>query len=333
MFSGTLDPTLHGKNSQRHRLKPLLHLQVLRSTAIYHIRCPLLCTMFLFGVAWPCYTHFVNSWLAHGLSQRTFFVVITTALHVVLYWSCNDLTLWCLWNGFFAKYQIPRLQHEVPKRQIIVDTFKEAVLSQLIAEPLSLYLIWPLYQHCGAPAINAPLPHFSVTFTYFLVAYMANDWLFYWSHRAMHSRLLYKHIHKQHHMYRGTIGFASEFQSAIEQAISAKGATAVGALMAGCHPAIWLVWVSYRLCQTYEGHSGYCFYGSWLHSIGLTNSDSAAFHDFHHTRNCGNFGFGPPSYLDYCFGTMDSWLAIGGIEGYLEQCKAKVEHELLEKIN
>ena len=53
-----------------------------------------------------------------------------------------------------------------------------------------------------------------------------------------------------------------------------KVPTGAGALLAGCHPAIWLVWMSYRLCQTYEAHSGYCFYGSWLHSVGLTNSES-----------------------------------------------------------
>ena len=39
-----------------------------------------------------------------------------------------------------------------------------------------------------------------------------------------------------------------------------------------------------RLQQTYEVHSGYCFRGSLLYKIGLTNSDGAAYHDFHHTK-------------------------------------------------
>ena len=115
------------------------------------------------------------------------------------------------------------------------------------------------------------------------------------------------------------------------QVVSMKVPTIAGAIIAGCHPAVWLVWLAYRLCQTYEAHSGFCFYGSWLHSIGLTNSESAGFHDFHHTGNRGNFGFGPPSYLDHMFGTMDAWLALGGINGYLAQCKERpLRHEAKE---
>ena len=78
--------------------------------------------------------------------------------------------------------------------------------------------------------------------------------------------------------------------------------------------SVWFLWLAWRLEQTYEAHSGYCFYGTWLHSIGLTNSEAAAYHDYHHTGNRGNFG---ASYLDWMHGTMDSWLAEGGIEGYI----------------
>ena len=44
-----------------------------------------------------------------------------------------------------------------------------------------------------------------------------------------------------------------------------------------------------------------------------TNSDGAAYHDFHHTKNSGNFG--GAMYLDYMFGTMDSYAKIGLAEG------------------
>jgi len=70
-----------------------------------------------------------------------------------------------------------------------------------------------------------------------------------------------------------------------------------------------------------ESHSGYCFEGSWLHKIGLTNATIAAHHDFHHTRNQGNFGW---EILDYAFGTMDEWVSIGGRKGYLAQRSDKV---------
>jgi hypothetical protein len=37
-----------------------------------------------------------------------------------------------------------------------------------------------------------------------------DDCLFYWSHRLMHHRLLYKHIHKQHHQFRHCVALAVE---------------------------------------------------------------------------------------------------------------------------
>ena len=33
----------------------------------------------------------------------------------------------------------------------------------------------------------------------------------------------------------------------------------------GAHPLVFWVWVLYRLEQTYEGHSGFCFHGTFLH--------------------------------------------------------------------
>jgi sterol desaturase/sphingolipid hydroxylase (fatty acid hydroxylase superfamily) len=48
--------------------------------------------------------------------------------------------------------------------------------------------------------------------------------------------------------------------------------------------------------------------------LGLTQPGASAFHDFHHARNTGNFGW---SFLDYLCGTMDVWLNEGGFAGYL----------------
>ena len=53
-----------------------------------------------------------------------------------------------------------------------------------------------------------------------------------------------------------------------------------------------------------------------LHKIGLTYAEATAYHDFHHTKNTGNFG---SEYLDYFFGSMDAWIAVGGVDGYLAQ--------------
>ena len=202
-----------------------------------------------------------------------------------------------------------------PTESLITRTWIEAFIGQVVTGPLVLYYLYPAFKYFGMPSMDAPLPSFQRQLTVIVVANVVNGWLFYWSHRLVHSKSLYAWIHKKHHTYKGTIGFAAEYAHPIEQIVSNQGPTIGGCLLMGAHPCILLAWLINRLQQTYEGHSGYCFYGTFLHRIGLTNAEAAAYHDYHHTGNRGNFG--GPMYLDHFFGTMDAWLDIGGVEGYI----------------
>ena len=82
----------------------------------------------------------------------------------------------------------------------------------------------------------------------------------------------------------------------------------------------------------YETHSGYAFEGSWLDRIGLLHSKTAVsflsfpsflfllelcvacrlftqiYHDFHHTKNRGNYSGPANGLLDVLFGTEDYFL-------------------------
>ncbi len=82
------------------------------------------------------------------------------------------------------------------------------------------------------------------------------DTSFYWSHRWLHHPSIYKYVHKQHHEYRGTIGFAAEYAHLVEQVVSNYIGVAGLVVILRVHPLLWLTWLAYRLCQTYEGHSG-----------------------------------------------------------------------------
>jgi len=145
--------------------------------------------------------------------------------------------------------------------------------------------------------------------------------MFYWGHRILHAGPLYRRIHKQHHSYVGTRSFAAEYAHDLEDVLTAYIPFLTGIVLTGAHFHFIFCWFFCKLTETYESHSGYCFEGSWLHKIGLTNATIAAHHDFHHTRNQGNFGW---EILDYAFGTMDEWVSIGGRKGYLAQRSDKV---------
>lgn len=47
---------------------------------------------------------------------------------------------------------------------------------------------------------------------------LLSDALFYWTHRAMHeSKWLYRHIHKVHHEFKGSLSIAAEYAHPVEQ--------------------------------------------------------------------------------------------------------------------
>lgn len=125
-----------------------------------------------------------------------------------------------------------------------------------------------------------------------------------------------------------TISIAAENAHPIE-AIGANLVPSIGGcFLLGSHPLVFFVWLAWRLEQTYEAHSGYCFHGTFLHRIGLTNADSTAFHDFHHTENKGAFG---SEFTDHFFGTMDRWIQVGRAEGYVKLAREQHAREKMAR--
>ena len=63
------------------------------------------------------------------------------------------------------------------------------------------------------------MPPALTLYKYFAAANITNGWLFYFAHRLFHSKALYR-FHKQHHMYRGTVGVAAEHAHPLEQILA-----------------------------------------------------------------------------------------------------------------
>jgi len=44
--------------------------------------------------------------------------------------------------------------------------------------------------------------------------------VFYWAHRVLHHRRIYKYIHKQHHEFKATVGIAAEYAHPVESLLA-----------------------------------------------------------------------------------------------------------------
>jgi methylsterol monooxygenase len=81
------------------------------------------------------------------------------------------------------------------------------------------------------------------------------------AHQALHTGVLYKHIHKIHHKYSAPFGLAAEYAHPAEVFILGTG-TILGPLlycyfMRDLHICTVYVWIFLRLCQAIDAHSGY----------------------------------------------------------------------------
>ena len=81
------------------------------------------------------------------------------------------------------------------------------------------------------------------------------------AHQALHTGILYKHIHKIHHKYSAPFGLAAEFAHPAEVFILGTG-TLLGPLLycyftQNLHIFTVYIWITLRLFQAIDAHSGY----------------------------------------------------------------------------
>jgi sterol desaturase/sphingolipid hydroxylase (fatty acid hydroxylase superfamily) len=116
-------------------------------------------------------------------------------------------------------------------------------------------------------------------------AYALYDFMFYVSHRALHSKYLYQAIHKQHHQFAVSIGIASSYQHVLEGAAQMLNwylpVGVAGYIGGGIHISTVFAYNCLRWVETVDAHCGYHF--PWSPFAFLPLFGGAIQHDFHHS--------------------------------------------------
>jgi sterol desaturase/sphingolipid hydroxylase (fatty acid hydroxylase superfamily) len=249
-------------------------------------------------------------------TDQVIFTIMVNSTHTFMYVTVAGT--FGLFDAYdlFPEYKLARKPHMAHKRSLIVKALSEQAFAQLVLNPLAAYFFFPALVACGLQPLSAALPAAAAMFQTFAVAHIVNSVGFYAAHRLLHCSLLYARIHKQHHEFAGTIGMAAEYAHPIEQVFANMLPSLAGVIFfGGTHPLVFCIWLALRLQHTYEHHSGYCFLGTWMDTMGLVHPHDAIHHDYHHAVNRGNFG--SQDHLDWLFGTQDHFMAAGGYEAYL----------------
>lgn len=223
-------------------------------------------------------------------------VRMTTAL------MCHSFYWYIEKYNKLSEYKIPRPPQIVPSDDLRWDNYKSYAIEFLTA-PLSLWFVTHFHLVKHVNPVCQPIS-FLPTFFFILGSLFLNETGFYWVHRLLHEvPFLYRTIHKKHHKYIGSISIAAEYANPLETIFSSIIPLFFLTAFVPVAPIVFALWVVFRLFETYESHSGYCFDGSFLsQKLNMTHSGYTLFHDFHHVVNKGNYGQGG-IFWDYICGS------------------------------
>lgn len=143
-----------------------------------------------------------------------------------------------------------------------------------------------------------------------LIMLVLHDAFFYWLHRAMHSRLLFRFMHRTHHLSIHPTAFAAYSFHPSEALAEGLIVTAILFLLP-VHPLALLAFQTISTIYNVYGHCGREFYprGMGSHWLGRWINTSTA-HAMHHARGRHNYGL-YFMFWDRLMGTVDPALEQG----------------------
>ena len=129
---------------------------------------------------------------------------------------------------------------------------------------------------------------------------LLHDAYFYWAHRFMHTKWLFRRVHRVHHKSRTPTPWAA-YAFAPPEAILEAGILPVTALLLPLHEVTVILFVTHMIVRNVVGHAGVeLFPNWWLRAPLLRLITTTTHHDLHHSHGGYNFGL----YLTW----WDRWM-------------------------
>lgn len=231
-----------------------------------------------------------------GSDTKLMYVVCIALAHTIPFYGLNifySLITWAFpniiknfrWNG--TKY---------PPTALVFKALALVTFYHLVT-PIVPYYLYDAQMRFHPNIFAEEAPGVLTILMNIVVAYLVTDFMFYWAHRLLHHPWFYARIHKQHHTFIFSIGWAAEYAHPFEFIVGNILPVATGPILFKFHFFSMCVWLSVAIMGTTMGHSGLFFPISW----------SNGFHDFHHSHNVGVYG--SMMHWDYLMGTDRAYRA------------------------
>lgn len=119
---------------------------------------------------------------------------------------------------------------------------------------------------------------------------LLHDAFFYWVHRGMHTRWLFRRVHRLHHRSRTPTPWAA-YAFAPAEALIEAAILPLAALLLPMHELTVLLFVTHMILRNVAGHAGVELFPSWWLDVPLLRwITTTTHHDLHHSHGGCNYG-------------------------------------------
>ncbi|CAH2351919.1 methylsterol monooxygenase [[Candida] railenensis] len=232
---------------------------------------------------------------------------------------------------FFNRWKIQA--SKIPSNKEQWECMKEVLKSHLLVEALPIWLFHPICANLNI-SVEVPFPSYSTMAFQIAIFFVLEDFWHYSFHRLFHVGWFYRNIHKQHHKYAAPFGLTAEYAHPVEVMALGTGTVGFPILYAylsktqpyglnipELHLYTLTFWITLRLFQAVDSHSGYDF--PWSLNKFIPFWAGAAHHDDHHHFFIGNYA-SSFTWFDFFMSTESGQIAKAKREKKMREHAEKV---------
>jgi sterol desaturase/sphingolipid hydroxylase (fatty acid hydroxylase superfamily) len=223
--------------------------------------------------------------LAHSFDSLM--VLLSISMRYLLFTGSFYLFFY-VWRN--KRYWGAKIQQRYPENKHIINEIKNSFITILIFGVVILAVIWA-GKH-GLTRVYQPINKYGYAYYFLSVGMMIvlHDTYFYWTHRLMHWKPLFKLAHKTHHLSTNPTPFAAYAFHPIE-ALVEVGIIPLIAFAIPHHPSAITIFSLYSLLLNVAGHLGYELFPKGFASHKLLKwHNTSTHHNMHHRLVKCNYG-------------------------------------------
>ena len=210
---------------------------------------------------------------------------------------------WLLGYVLFRRYWARRkIVAEFPKRADILREIRYSFLTVVIYGLVGTATFWAVRR--GWTQLYWQLDAHSTTWfcASIGITIFLHDAYFYWTHRLIHHRTLFRWFHRTHHRSHNPSPWAAYAFDPLEAFVQA-GIFPLTLILYPIHPAAFGLFMLWQIFFNVLGHTGYEIYPRWLMDGWLGKFlNTPTNHVMHHEFQRGNYGL-YFNFWDRCMGT------------------------------